>query len=90
MFENQIAEIYNGSFVKTGEASVDLQPYEKTLVFDDNIEIPITKRVFCAKGLSIDLESYLEIENILYRVLSIKAWDEYDELWLYECERVRP
>lgn len=90
MFENKKAEIYNGSFVKTGEAPVDLQPYEKTVSFEDNIEIPVTQRVFCAKGLGIDLESYLEIQGTLYKVLSIKAWDDYDELWLYECERDRP
>ena len=90
MFENQIAEIYSGSFVKIGEAPVDLQPYEKTMSFEDSIEVPISKRVFCEKELGINLASYLEIENTLYKVLSIKAWDNYDELWLYECERDRP
>ncbi len=90
MFENQIAEIYNGSFVKTGEAPVDFQPYEKTWAFEDGVEISLTHRVFCAPSPAILPDGYLGIGSQLYKIMRILPWDDFRELWLYACERSTP
>jgi hypothetical protein len=87
MFYDTKIEILDGSFQKASETDADIQPFEKTMTFDDSIEIEITKRAFCDMVYPIDYNCYLEITGKLYKIMNIKAYSDYLELWLYECER---
>ena len=69
------------------ETEGDIQPYEKIMSFEDGIEVEITQRVFCDIILAIDDNSYLRINGRLCKVMNIKKYSDYLELWLYECER---
>lgn len=61
--------------------------------FDNIIEIEnykfyITKRVitdYIEPLISID--GYLKISNIIYKILKINEYSDYQELWLYELIR---
>ena len=87
MFRNIKAEILNSAFQKTAEINTDIQPFEKPMQFEDNVEIEITKRAFCEIVSQIDNQSYLRIGGKLYKIMKIKPYSDYLELWLYECER---
>ena len=87
MFYNTHIEILDGSFQKICEADADIQPFEKTMTFEDGIDIEIRERAFCDMVSQIDDNSYLRINDMLYKVMNIKAYSDYMELWLYECER---
>ena len=84
---NTIATIYDGSLAHVGEALVDLQPFEKVYSYDDKVEIDVTKRAFCERNASVTAAGYLGIGTQLYKVMNVKEWDDYMELWLYACER---
>jgi hypothetical protein len=87
MFRDTHIEILDGLFQMIDETEGDIQPYEKTISFEDGIEIEITQRVFCDVILAIDDNSYLRINGRLCKVMNIKKYSDYLELWLYECER---
>ncbi len=86
MFYKTKVIILNGSFVEIGKALVDLQAFEKNFVFDNGIEIDVSKRVFMDLSDKITLENYLVINDLLYKIMHIKSWDDYLEVWLYECK----
>lgn len=65
----------------------DIQPYDKSITFEDSVEIEITKRVFCDIEQDIGKHSYISIKETLFKVMRIKTWSDYMELWLYECNR---
>jgi len=87
MFYDTKAEIINSDFQNTGFIYADIQPYEKLILFEDEIEIAINKRAFCDIKPEINDYSYLRFDNELYKIMKIKIWSDYLELWLYECER---
>jgi len=87
MFYDTQIEILDGSFQKVCETDADIQPFEKAMSFEDNIEIEITKRAFCNVISQIDDNFYLRINGRLCKVMNIKKYSDYLELWLYECER---
>lgn len=87
MFYSTTAVIYDESLVQTDGALVDLQPYERTQNYDDGFEIDITHRAFCDIDPTIVAAGYIEVETQLYKIMNIKQWDDYMELWLYACER---
>ena len=64
----------------------DLQPYTKTINFDDGYQIEITKRLFCDRVSSINMGTYLLINNQKYVVIQMKTWSDYLELFLYESD----
>ena len=57
------------------------------MMFEDGFEINITRRVFCDIENSISIHSYMEIENEKYKVMDIKKWDSYMEVYLYKLKR---
>ena len=67
MFYNTLIKIYSNldpnSYIKS--IYTDVQPYLKSIMFEDGFEINITKRVFCDIENSINIHSYIEIENEL-------------------------
>lgn len=65
----------------------DVQPYDRSISFEDGIEIDITQRAFCDVDPEIGKDSYMSIKAKLYKVMKIKTWSDYMELWLYECNR---
>jgi hypothetical protein len=73
------------SYIKTEYG--DVQPFSKSMTFEDGFEINITKRLFVDIGSSINLTSYLIIGGEKYKVLDIKKWDSYIEVFLYRCKR---
>lgn len=89
MFNNAIANIYSSSDVAsfTKSIDVDFQPYSKTVTFEDGYQIEITNRLFCDCDSTIDENSYVEIVGIKYKIIEIKKWDEYFEIYLYKLKR---
>ncbi|MFL0194822.1 hypothetical protein ACJDU8_04430 [Clostridium sp. WILCCON 0269] len=87
MFNDTKVDILSGGFDKITEAYIDIQPYDKSIMFEDGIEINVTKRGFCDIIPLVNMESYIKFQDKLYKVMKIKTWSDYMELWLYECER---
>lgn len=89
MFNNTLVKIYSSfdstSFIKAIYG--DFQPFSKSITFEDDFQIEITNRLFCDIDSSIDENSYIEIEGIKYKVMSIKKWDDYLEIYLYRLKR---
>ena len=69
-----------------GKIQVDFQPYDKTMQFEENIQIDITARAFCNKEKCITAEEYLLIDNCYYKIMYLKKWSSYWECWLYQCQ----
>lgn len=89
MFNSTLVKIYSSidstSFIKSIYG--DFQPFSKSITFEDDFQIDITNRLFCDIDSAIDENSYIEIEGIKYKVMSIKKWDDYLEIYLYRLKR---
>ncbi|MBK5242051.1 hypothetical protein [Clostridium sp.] len=73
------------SYIKTEYG--DIQPFSKSISFEDGFEINITKRGFLDIESSINFNSYLIIDDNKYKVIDMKKWDSYIEFFLYRCKR---
>ena len=71
--------------IKTIDA--DVQPFSKSIAFEDGFQIDITSRLFCDIDDSINEESYVEFDNEMYKVMEIKKWNDYLEAYLYKLKR---
>ena len=89
MFNDTLVKIYSSpdslSYIKSIYA--DFQPYTKSIVFEDGFQIDITNRVFCDIDSTINKNSYMEIDNEKYKVMDLKKWDNYLEVYLYKLKR---
>jgi hypothetical protein len=88
MFHNTKTEIFSspeGVAIKTIDA--DVQPYSGTATFDYGISLEISIRVFCDMDDSISDQMYFKIDGLFYKVLSLKAWKNHMEVFLYRCKR---
>ena len=89
MFKDTFIKIYatpdSDSYIKTIDA--DVQPFSKSFAFEDGFQIDITCRLFCDMDDSITEESYIEFANEKYKVMEIKKWDDYLEVYLYKLQR---
>jgi len=89
MFNKTIIKIYSSldsiSYVKSIYA--DFQPYTKSIMFGDGFQIDITNRLFCDIDSSINMSSYLKIGNEIYKVMDLKVWDDFLEVYLYKLKR---
>lgn len=89
MFNDTLIKIYSNSdftsFVKSIYA--DVQPFSKSITFEDGFQIDVTSRVFCDVDNLITKDSYLEIKSLKYKVMEIKKWDDYLEVYLYKLVR---
>lgn len=89
MFNDTLIKIYSSSELTSYVKSIygDIQPFSKSITFEDGFQIDITSRIFCDVDESITKDSYLEIENQKYKVMEIKKWDDYLEVYLYKLVR---
>lgn len=89
MFKDSSIKVYSSSdshsYIKSSNA--DVQPFSKSIAFEDGFQIDITNRLFCDIDDSITRESYLEFANEKYKVMEIKKWDDYLEVYLYKLQR---
>jgi len=89
MFKDTLIRIYStpdsDSYIKSIDA--DIQPFYKSIPFEDGYQIDITCRLFCDIDDSITEGSYIEIANEKYKVMEIKKWDDYLEVYLYKLKR---
>lgn len=89
MFKNTLIRVYtthdSDSYIKSIDA--DIQPFSKSIVFEDGFQINITIRLFCDIDDLITEESYVEFDNEKYKVMEIKKWDDYLEVSLYKLKR---
>ena len=89
MFNNTLVKIYSSpdsvSFIKSIYA--DFQPYAKSVVFEDGFQLDITNRLFCDTDNVINKDSYFEIDSEKYKVIDLKKWDDYFEVYLYKLKR---
>ena len=89
MFKDTPIRIYSTpdltSYIKSIDA--DVQPFSKSIAFEDGYQIDITSRLFCDIDDSINKESYVEIGDEMYKVMEIKKWDDYMEAYLYKLKR---
>lgn len=88
MFKDTNIEILNpdnlNQVIKTIDG--DVQPYQKSITFEDGYVIDISIRAFCDKDALIDLNSYLGIGGSIYKVMELKEWSDYLTLSLYQCK----
>ncbi len=89
MFYDTLIKIYSSSEFASYVKSIyaDVQPFSKSITFEDGFQIDVTSRVFCDNDESITKDSYLEIENEKYKVMEIKKWDDYLAVYLYKLVR---
>ena len=89
MFKDTPIRIYSTpdltSYINSIDA--DIQPFSKSILFEDGYQIDITSRLFCDIDDSITEESYVEFDNEMYKVMEIKKWDDYMESYLYKLKR---
>jgi len=89
MFKDTLIKVYGApdstSYIKSVDA--DIQPFSKSIAFEDGYQIDITSRLFCDIDDSITIESYIEFDNKKYKVMEIKKWDDYLEIYLYKLQR---
>ncbi|KUO75709.1 MAG: hypothetical protein APF81_17690 [Desulfosporosinus sp. BRH_c37] len=58
-----------------------------TTIEIDNFSFEISKRIFIDLETLIDMDGYIEAENKVYKILHIKEFSDYMEVWLYELTR---
>ena len=89
MFKDTLIKVYeapdSNSYIKSINA--DVQPFLKSITFEDGYQIDITSRLFCDIDDSITEENYVEFANEKYKVMEIKKWDDYLEVYLYKLQR---
>jgi len=89
MFKDTVIKVYEvpdlNSYIKSIDA--DVQPFSRSIAFEDGFQIDITNRMFCDIDDSITEESYVEFANEKYKVMEIKKWDDYLEVYLYKLQR---
>lgn len=86
MFYDTESYVLDANEIKISKIMIDLQPFEKTIQYEDDIEIEITARVFCDKQSKIILSNYMLVGDTTYKIMHIKEWSDYLECWLYRCE----
>ena len=64
----------------------DLQQYETAIQIGD-YTFNITKRLFIDFEPLINMQGYLKIQDLIYKILDIKSDSDYQELLLYLCNR---
>jgi len=83
-------EILGNSPTNTTHATIegDLQEYSATIEIE-NFKFEITKRLFIEHlEPLIDMSGYIKAENKIFKILKIKSFSDYMELWLYKIREV--
>lgn len=89
MFDDSTVNILGNSPVNSCKRTIaaDVQEYSTTIEIGD-YQFEITKRLFVdyIEPL-IEMDGYLEVENKVYKILHIKEFSDYMEVWLYKLAR---
>jgi hypothetical protein len=80
----EMLESSNLTVIKTIDA--DVQPFSKSIAFEDGCILDITHRVFCDNDAQLELCRYVRVDVQIYVVLDSKEWSDYTELFLYRCK----
>jgi hypothetical protein len=80
----EMLESSNLTVIKTIDA--DVQPFSKSIAFEDGYTLEITHRAFCDKDVQVELCRYVRVDDQIYIVLDSKEWSDYMELFLYRCK----
>ena len=89
MFYDTKIEVYESPEAQSNKIIyADVQPYKGTVGFNYGFSLEISNRVFCDVDNIIDENSYFKISDQFYKVLGIKEWSDYMEVYLYRCKRV--
>ena len=88
MFYEYKADVLDSALTKIKTIKCDLQVYDKTLKFEDDIELDISNRIFSDIDSSINLDNYIKVDSTTYKILKVKKYDDYIETWLYELENL--
>ena len=88
MFYEFQATILDAGLNKIKPILCDFQNFDKTLKFEDDIEIDITNRAFANVDSSINLNNYITVNDITYKIMRVKKYDDYMEAWLYELDNI--
>lgn len=83
----QTVHILNANKQVVESLTGEVQPYLRSFTFEDGYTIDMTKRLFCDLVSTIKMDSYIEIENELHKVIHMKKWSDYLEVWLYESQQ---
>lgn len=86
MFYDTKIKVFDKNLVEVKTVMGDMQPYNKTIKFEDDIQLEITNRIFCDREPLITTMSYFLIEGMRYKVMDIKRWSDYLEILIYECD----
>ena len=87
MFYDYIAKILSESFASLCNIKCDLQPCDKVFTFEGNLQFEAKYKLFAERNTLITKSGYMRIENVIYKIMDIKFWNDYMEVWLYECKR---
>lgn len=85
MFYDAEIKVLNKDLAESKTIYGDFQVYDKVIKFEDGIELEIRHRVFCDIEATINNEGYLLIEEVIYKIIDIKKWSDYLEIYIYEC-----
>jgi len=88
MFYDTEVDILNSqdfSIIKT--ITADVQPFSGSMGFDYGISLEISKKAFCDLDACVTESCYFKIATSKYKVLEMKAWSDYLEVFLYKCKR---
>lgn len=85
MFDEKMMQLLDVKKNVIGEAVGTLQPYDKNMVFEGDIELHLSARGFCEHSSKIKEAHYITSDCHLYKIMVVKEWSERYEIQLYEC-----
>lgn len=93
MFREIDAKILNEKREVVGNTNVTLQPMYNSRRWTDkglgiSVQIDIEYKAYCDYSALIDSNSYLKIDDVIYKVVEPKAYDTHVACMLYKYEVV--
>lgn len=65
----------------------DVQEYNTEIEIED-FKFTITKRLFIDFiDKNINLDNYINIKGVFYKIMKVKEFSDYMEVWLYKLKR---
>ena len=86
MFYETEIKVLDKDLVEVKTLYGDMQPYDKIINFEDDIELEIKHRVFCRLDVSLTTDNYFLIEGTMYKAMDVKKWSDHYEVLIYECK----
>ncbi len=86
MFYEDKVQVLDCNLVRLKDKVVDLQPYDKIIKFDDEIDIEIDTRMFADNDKDINDKNYVRYGDNILKIMTIKRYSDYVEVQLYTLE----